>query len=156
MTARPFMPRADAPPRPYDRAPEHDRMIDTRDVTVAMRDGVELSVDVYRPDALGRFPALLAFSIYNKDLLGPDVAASIAPQPAWSPLWAGLLEAGDTRFFVSRGYVHIIGSPRSVGSWMTVKPASSSVRTAATASVATGHFLLAGLPLGSTPAVSPT
>jgi uncharacterized protein len=30
-------------------------------------------------------------------------------------LWAGLLEAGDTKFFVSRGYVHVIGSPRGVG-----------------------------------------
>ena len=25
------------------------------------------------------------------------------------------MEAGDTKFFVSRGYVHVIGSPRGVG-----------------------------------------
>jgi hypothetical protein len=30
-------------------------------------------------------------------------------------MWAGLLEAGDTKFFVSRGYVHVIGSPRGIG-----------------------------------------
>jgi predicted acyl esterase len=74
-----------------------------------------LSVDVYRPDAPGKFPTLLAFAIYNKDLQGPDMAEALPPQPAWAPLWAGLLEAGDTKFFVSRGYVHVIGSPRGVG-----------------------------------------
>ena len=30
-------------------------------------------------------------------------------------LWAGPLEAGDTRFFVSRGYAHILAMPRGVG-----------------------------------------
>lgn len=63
-----------------------------------MRDGVQLSVDVYRPEQAEKFPALLAFAIYNKDLQGPDYAASLPPQPAWAPLWAGLLEAGDTNF----------------------------------------------------------
>ncbi len=43
------------------------------------------------------------------------MANALPPQPAWSSLWAGPLEAGDTKFFVSRGYVHIIGSPRGVG-----------------------------------------
>jgi len=90
-------------------------MIAERDVAVPMRDGVKLSIDIYRPDSSERFPALLAFSIYNKDLQGPDVANALPPQPAWSSLWAGLLEAGDTKFFVSRGYVHVIGSPRGVG-----------------------------------------
>ena len=90
-------------------------MIKEKDVAVPMRDGVQLSVDVYRPEQAAKFPALLAFAIYNKDLQGPDYAASLPPQPAWAPLWAGLLEAGDTNFFVSRGYVHVIGSPRGIG-----------------------------------------
>ncbi len=90
-------------------------MIAEKDVAVAMRDGVNLSVDIYRPDASERFSALLAFSVYNKDLQGPNLANALPPQPAWSSLWAGLLEAGDTKFFVSRGYVHVIGSPRGVG-----------------------------------------
>jgi uncharacterized protein len=104
----------DRAPVAYDRAPSYDRMIADKDVAVPMRDGVNLSVDIYRPDSTERFPVLLAFSIYNKDLQGPDVAASLPPQPAWSSLWAGLLEAGDTKFFVSRGYVHVIGSPRGI------------------------------------------
>ena len=96
-------------PVSYERAPTFDGMIAEKDVAVAMRDGVNLSVDIYRPDTKEKLPVLLAFSIYNKDLQGPDIARALPPQPAWSSLWAGLLEAGDTKFFVSRGYIHVIG-----------------------------------------------
>lgn len=99
----------------YDRAPGYHDMLKDKDVSVAMRDGVALSVDVYRPNTQEKFPALLAFAIYNKDLQGPDMADSLPPQPSWAPMWAGLLEAGDTKFFVSRGYIHVIGSPRGIG-----------------------------------------
>jgi hypothetical protein len=81
------------------------------DVMVPMRDGIKICIDVYRPDTPEKFPALLAFAIYNKDFQGPDMAEALPPQPAWSPLWTGPMEAGDTKFFVSRGYVHVIGSP---------------------------------------------
>ncbi len=37
------------------------------------------------------------------------MAEALPPQPAWAPLWTGPLEAGDTHFLVSRGYVHVIG-----------------------------------------------
>jgi len=106
---------ADRPPPFYDRAPTYAGMIRERDVYVPMRDGVRLCVDIYRPEAAEKFPALLAFAIYNKDLQGPDVAESLPPQPAWSALWTGPIEAGDTQFFVARGYVHVIGGPRGVG-----------------------------------------
>src|SRR5215475_14419999 len=106
---------SDCPPATYDRPATHDKMISEKDVAVPMRDGINLSIDIYRPDSPERFPVLLAFAIYNKDLQGPDVAAALPPQPAWSSLWAGPLEAGDTKFFVSRGYIHVIGSPRGVG-----------------------------------------
>ncbi len=105
----------DTPPSNYDREPEYDRYISELDVHVPMRDGVKLCVDVYRPDGEGRFPALLAFAIYNKDIQGPRLAETLPPQPAWSPLWCGPLEAGDTRYLTSRGYVHVIGSPRAIG-----------------------------------------
>ena len=67
----------DRAPVAYDRTPTFAKLIADKDVAVAMRDGVNLSVDIYRPDAGGKFPALLAFSIYNKDLQGPDVAAAL-------------------------------------------------------------------------------
>src|SRR5436189_2815316 len=110
-----LLPASDQSPVRYDRAPSYDGIVAEKYVLVPMRDGVKLAVDIYRPDTNEKLPALLAFSSYNKDLQGPDVAAALPPQPAWSSLWAGPLEAGDTKFFVSRGYIHVIGSPRGVG-----------------------------------------
>ncbi len=72
--------------------------------------------DIYRPDTTEKLPALLAFSIHNKDLQGPEMAETGLLQPAWSMLWTGPAEAGDTRFLVSRGYVHVIGNPRGSAS----------------------------------------
>jgi predicted acyl esterase len=110
-----FVDSADAPPADYDRLPSHDKMLRETDVYVPMRDGVKLCVDIYRPAADEKLPALLAFAIYNKDFQGPDMAEAMPPQPAWTPLWTGPQEAGDTHFLTSRGYVHVIGSPRGVG-----------------------------------------
>src|SRR5882724_3701495 len=55
---------------------------------VKMRDGVELSVDIYRPDSDGRFPVILARTPYNKS----------TPR-------GGHLELG--RYFAARGYVYV-------------------------------------------------
>jgi predicted acyl esterase len=102
-------------PGAYARAPVFEDMVAERDVYVSARDGVRLCVDVYRPPTEEPVPALLAFSIYNKDIQGPGAAAALPPQPAFSALWMGPQEAGDTRFFVSRGYAHVIGMPRGIG-----------------------------------------
>ncbi len=104
---------SDNPVTRYDRTPEHDRFISERDVYVAMRDGVRLCIDIYRPETDLKVPALLAFAVYNKDMMSPDMAQAIPPQPAFAPLWTGYLESGDTRFLVSRGYAHVIASPRN-------------------------------------------
>ncbi|MGH7292580.1 MAG: CocE/NonD family hydrolase, partial [Myxococcota bacterium] len=37
-------------------------------LTIAMRDGVDLLADVHRPDADGRFPALIAASPYPRQI----------------------------------------------------------------------------------------
>jgi len=77
-----------------------------------MRDGVRLCVDIYRPESAGRYPALLAIAPHNKDLQNPEIAQAVPPQPAWSAMWQGGSEAGDSDFLVSRGYVHVVGNPR--------------------------------------------
>jgi predicted acyl esterase len=82
---------------------------------VPMRDGVHLCIDVYRPDTAERLPALLAVAPYNKEILSPEYAAVVSPQPAWSSLWAGSVEAGDTDFLIARGYVHVVGTSRGAG-----------------------------------------
>src|SRR5947199_2709877 len=101
-------------PIDYDRPPTYSGMTAEKDVLVPMRDGVKIAVDIYRPDTTDKLPALLAFSIHNKDLQGPELAQASLTHPAWSMLWTGPAEAGDTRFFVGRGYVHVIGNPRRI------------------------------------------
>jgi len=86
-------------------------MIEEKNRFVAMRDGVKLACDVFRPDAPGSYPALLSYSLYGKDV--QKVAEVLRPL---SPRHGnGGQEAGDTRFFVSRGYVHIIADTRGAG-----------------------------------------
>ena len=83
-----------------------------RSVYVKMRDGIRLACDIYRPDADGRFPALLSMSPFGKEiqLLNPP------SQPRAKAEW-GTLEAGHTEFWVSRGYAHVINDVRgSAGS----------------------------------------
>jgi putative CocE/NonD family hydrolase len=99
----------------YERAPEYEGVAIDRDVAVPMRDGAQILVDIYRPEAPGKFPALFAFASHSKEIQGSEFPKDFPPQPAWSTLWVGHMEAGDTRFFVSRGYIHVIGSPRGFG-----------------------------------------
>lgn len=115
-THEPRLPASPESPAPlYEREPTYMTIVAERDVYVPMRDGVRACVDVYRPPTDEPVPALLAFAIYNKDMQGPEASAALPPQPAWAPLWMGPQEAGDTRFFVARGYAHVIGMPRGVG-----------------------------------------
>lgn len=83
-----------------------------RDVYVTMRDGVRIAVNVFRPDAEGKFPALLSMGPYGKDI--QDLL--IPPQPLYrSALWDGNIEAGDFPYFVSRGYAYVIADLRGTG-----------------------------------------
>jgi predicted acyl esterase len=95
--------------------PQYGPLVWDRDVMAPMRDGVKLCVDVYRPPVEGRFPALLAIAGHNKELQNPEVADALPPQPAWSTMWQGGAECGDSDFFTSRGYAHVIGNPRGFG-----------------------------------------
>ena len=127
----------------YDREPTFSSIARDIDVMVPMRDGVKICVDIYRPEASGKFPALLAFAIYNKDFQGPDMAAALPPQPAWSPLWTGPLEAGDTKFFVSRAATSMSSARRAASAnrraaarangIATISSSGSRLRTGATA-----------------------
>src|ERR1700746_346091 len=79
----------------------HELMSEERDISVAMRDGTRLAVDVYRPDAPGKYPVLYASALHNKDIQGPDIADILPPQPAHAPLWFGPIEAGVHALFTA-------------------------------------------------------
>ncbi len=99
----------------YDPPMSQSKLAWDRDVMAPMRDGKHLCVDVYRPDSPNKFPALLAIAGHNKELQNPEISNSVPPQPAWSTMWQGGAEAGDSTYLVSRGYVHVIANPRGFG-----------------------------------------
>ena len=72
------------------------------DVSVPMRDGVNLLVDVHRPSDADACPVLVAASPYPRQI-----------QDLGAPM--GFIEAGATDFFVPRGYVHVIANLRGTG-----------------------------------------
>jgi uncharacterized protein len=83
-----------------------------KNVYAPMRDGVRLAVDVYRPDAGGRFPALLAISTYGKET--QLLAIPSVPDRGTAP-WDGNIEAGDSPYIVDHGYVHVVADCRGTG-----------------------------------------
>lgn len=104
------------PPPGYEAPIICDGIIDMRDVMVPMRDGKHLCVDIYRPNIDGKFPALLAIAPHNKEYQTPEFAAAVQwAQPAWSRMWFGGAEGGDSDFLVRRGYVHVCGNIRGTG-----------------------------------------
>ena len=72
-------------------------------VRVAMRDGIRLAVDIYRPEQDGKYPALLSLAPYSKD---------IQRKP---PHWSHAIESGATAFYVPKGYVHMVAQGRGCG-----------------------------------------
>lgn len=83
-----------------------------KNVYVPMRDGVRLTVDIYRPGGSGRFPALLAISTYGKETQCMDIPS--VPDRGTAP-WDGNIEAGDSPTIVDRGYVHVVADCRGTG-----------------------------------------
>ena len=81
--------------------PEFEVVTDIN-VAVPMRDGIALHADVHRPAVAGRHPALVAISPYPRQV-----------QHIGLPI--GFIEAGQTDFFVPRGYAHVIANCRGTG-----------------------------------------
>lgn len=84
-----------------------------KDVLIPMRDRVKIAADVYRPVETSKFPALLAFSPFSKELQA--LVLTFPPQNRPNPLWDGCIEAGNPAYTVPRGYVHIIADSRGTG-----------------------------------------
>ncbi|WP_299463888.1 CocE/NonD family hydrolase [uncultured Gimesia sp.] len=55
------------PPQPGEYSPVKYEVIEERDRDAPMRDGIQLKIDIFRPKADGRFPAVLQQTPYNKN-----------------------------------------------------------------------------------------
>jgi uncharacterized protein len=73
-----------------------------KDEMVPVDERTSVAVDVYAPKQLGRYPAILAFAAYSKEL-----APSGAP--------TGTNETGSPPVLTDRGYVHVIATRRGMG-----------------------------------------
>ena len=79
------------------------------DLRVPMRDGVKLAIDVYRPGWRGTVPG----SSGNGSLRQRGTVTGIPPG-MFSADYAHI-EVGDTEYFCSRGYVHVVADVRGTG-----------------------------------------
>ena len=85
------------------RAPQHGMKVE-KGITVTMRDGVKISLCVYRPDAPGPFPTLFAASPYQYEM------DSVPTYPLF--LWR---ETGPVEWYVQQGYVYVHADVRGSG-----------------------------------------
>jgi predicted acyl esterase len=98
-------------------------MLLDKDVEVRLRDGAKMVVNVYRPDAPGKFPALTACGPYGKDLhlkenFPPTYAYIEKNQPEILQNSTGKYlqhEMPDIECFVREGYVIVRGDVRGTG-----------------------------------------
>src|SRR4029077_4135160 len=104
-------------------APPTAPMTLERDAEIPMRDGAPLRANIYRPDGPGRFPVLMTFGPYGK-----DVPLREFMQEAWDRLNATypeilaassckhlVFERPDPEVWVPHGYVVIAVDSRGAG-----------------------------------------
>lgn len=117
---------AAAQPSWADRVPSGvPGMTFDHDVPVPMTDGLQLRVNIYRPEKPGRYPVLMLMGPYGKD-------TSMADAPAYKTSWAKLIakhpdlcktsscryirfEAPDPERWVANGYIVIHADVRGAG-----------------------------------------
>lgn len=118
-------PPSEAPGKPLLTGPEPrteriDGLEISRNVPVAMRDGVRILIDVYRPAdrAAGvQLPVILGWSPYGKhytrdSLVWPEAGV----QPGWISRHTGF-EAPDPAYWCAHGYAVAYADPR--GTWLS-------------------------------------
>ncbi len=92
----------------------HHSLIFEHDVAIAMRDGLELRGNVYRPSTSGTYPVLLTVGPYGKDIhfrdYNPKAYAGIAEQGPYMN-W----ETPNPDWWVVQGYVVLRVDQRGIG-----------------------------------------
>jgi uncharacterized protein len=89
-----------------------EKLIVEKDVMIPMRDGVKLAANIYRPNKSEKFPVIMSFTSYTKDIFG------------WGKTWgvyhhriseATSFESADPGFWVPQDYVVILVDNRGYG-----------------------------------------
>jgi predicted acyl esterase len=88
------------------------------DFPIPMRDGLRLSANIYRPEKLGKYPVIMAFTGFSKDAFWSEkyYGWQVAYEPCSPTLTASItFEANDPAFWVPHEYALIIVDPRGYG-----------------------------------------
>ena len=109
------------PQTPSDGAP-HEMMLD-KDVAIPMRDGAVLRANVYRPKGEGRFPVLMTFGPYGKDVhikqfmpVAWELITTRHPEiMAASSCKHLVFETPDPEVWVPQGYIIVKVDSRGAG-----------------------------------------
>lgn len=111
----PGIPPEEAGVPPFQPRTEHDGgMLIEYDTTVRMRDGVEIYVDVFRPDGADRVAPIVAWGPYGKHgAVKYDIFPRHGVDPAWISRHAGF-EAPDPAYWTQHGYAVINVDPRGL------------------------------------------
>ena len=93
--------------------------ITERDVRIPMKDGTEISADIFRPESNKKFPGILGIHPYPQQPqtapIKPHSFSSVTfPHPG-EEKGRGWIESGDPNFLVRRGYVQVVASVRGTG-----------------------------------------
>jgi predicted acyl esterase len=95
------------------------KVIKEQNVRIRMSDGITLDATVFRPDAEGRFPAILGFFPYDMHMqsapIGVDSFSSVVFRHPNQEKANASIESGDPNFYVRRGYCHILVNIRGTG-----------------------------------------
>lgn len=84
-------------------------IIEDRDVSIPIGDGIIINADIFRPDSNDTFPAILGVHPYNNKLQSAPI------MPVGISNASGGIEAGDYNFYVRRGYAQVIANMRGTG-----------------------------------------
>lgn len=104
------------PPRDHVAWEEEGLRIE-RNAAVAMRDGVRILVDIYRPaGAQADLPVLLGWSPYGKHGLSDRLWPPAGVEPGWMSRFTAF-EAPDPAYWCARGYAVCYPDPR--GAWLS-------------------------------------
>jgi uncharacterized protein len=104
----------------WQTSPRRYRIKVERDVKVKMSDGIEIDLDIFRPETEQgkKFPVIFGAHPYSKEGQVEPIKVSstsaMVPHPG-EERTRGSLEAGDPYFFARRGYAHAIANVRGSG-----------------------------------------
>lgn len=102
-------------PPPHHRTVIADGMAIDYDVTVRLRDGIEIYADVFRPESATEVPVIVAWGPYGKHVpVKYDIFPKHGVDPAWVSRYAGF-EAPDPLYWTRHGYAVVNVDPR--GMW---------------------------------------